>query len=99
MRGASAWRTRFSADFLVTAGRDAVIARLVPLEGLLTDLPSVLLTADDAGRARRGMDLPAPDTWAAVPDLARLLDDRGCLVGLATPSTRPRFLHPSVVLG
>lgn len=88
-----------SADVLVTAGRDALIGRLIPLERLLTDLPSLGLAADDAARARRGMDVPAPTGWGPGPDLVRLLDPEGHLLGLATRSKHQGFLHPSVVLG
>jgi tRNA pseudouridine55 synthase len=87
------------AEVLVTAGRDAMISRLIPLERLLTELPSLPLTAEDAGRARRGLDLPAPAGWVPVPALARLLDAEGHLLGLAIRSKRHGFLHPYVVLG
>jgi tRNA pseudouridine55 synthase len=88
-----------SADILVTAGRDEVVRRLIPMARLLTDLPSLTLAAADAARARRGMDVPAPAGWAPLPNLARLLDPESHLLALATPSKRPGFLHPSVVLG
>jgi tRNA pseudouridine55 synthase len=87
------------ADDLATAGRDALVARLVPMEQLLADLPSVALTADQAVHARRGVDVAAPAGWTKAPALVRLLDDHGRLLGLATPSSRAGFLHPSVVLG
>ena len=63
---------------------------------------AVLGVGDDAAivRARRGMDLPVPATWAGgVPALSRLLDEQGGLLALATPAKQPGFLHPSVVLG
>ena len=88
-----------TADVLATAGREAVLDRLVPMERLLTDLPAVALGEDQAARARRGMDLPAPSGLSPIPALARLLGPEGRLVGLATPSKRAGFLHPSVVLG
>lgn len=88
-----------TVDVLASAGRDALLARLTPLEGLLPELPTWQLTAEEAGRARRGMDLPAPAAWQAVPALARLLDPGGRLIGLAAPAKRAGFLHPSVVLG
>jgi len=88
-----------TADVLATAGREAVLGRLVPMERLLTDVPSVTLGDDHAAQARRGMDLPAPAGLAPVPALARLLGPGGDLIGLATPSKRAGFLHPSVVLG
>jgi tRNA pseudouridine55 synthase len=86
-----------TAEALVTSDRAAVLARMIPLGRLLPAVPSTTLTADDAVRARRGIDLPAP--WAAAPALSRLLDERGELIALAIPAKRPGFLHPSVVLG
>lgn len=86
-------------ETLAAAGREAVLRRMVPLERLLTEVPAVTLGHVQAEQARRGMDLPAPAGLTPAPALARLLGPGGHLIGLATPSTRAGFLHPSVVLG
>ena len=86
------------AEVLAARDRAAVEARVVPLEQLLPDWPVVALNADDAARARRGLDVPIPaDTSPLLR--ARLLDDRRKLLGLGEPSKRAGFLHPFVVLG
>ena len=97
--GSFAIEDAIPADVLATAGKDALLGRLLPMERLLTDLPTVALAADDAARARRGMDVPAPPGQGPAPALSRVLDPEGRLLALATPSKRPGFLHPSVVLG
>jgi tRNA pseudouridine55 synthase len=87
-----------STDVLVAGDRAAAEARMVPLEQLLPDWPVVALTAGDAGRARRGLDVPILAD-GGPPPRARLLDDQGRLLGLGEPSLRAGFLHPFVVLG
>jgi tRNA pseudouridine55 synthase len=87
-----------SAEVLVACDRAAIEDRVVPLEQLLPDWPVVALSADDATRARRGLDVPIP-AGGESSGRARLLDDRGQLLGLGTPSARAGFLHPFVVLG
>jgi tRNA pseudouridine55 synthase len=87
-----------SAEVLVAGDRASVEDRVVPLERLLPDWPVVALSAADATRARRGLDVSIP-AGGAPPGRARLLDDRGQLLGLGTPSPRAGFLHPFVVLG
>jgi len=88
-----------TTEVLATAAPATLAARMIPLSQLLPELPSLALTPAEATSARRGMDLPVPATWAGVPALSRLLDEQGGLLALATPSKRPGFLHPSVVLG
>lgn len=86
-------------DILVTANRQVLKARIIPLTSLLTDRPSLPLDAVTAARARKGVDLPCPPEWSEVPPLTRLLDAEGQLLGLAMPGRQPGFLHPAVVFG
>jgi tRNA pseudouridine55 synthase len=86
-------------DTLVTADRQLLQSRIMPLTSLLTDRPSLPLDAVTAARARRGVDLPCPPEWSEVPPLTRLLDAEGQLLGLAEPGRQPGFLHPAVVFG
>jgi tRNA pseudouridine55 synthase len=86
------------ADVLVAGDRAVVERRIVPLERLLPDWPILALSAGDAARARRGLDVPVP-AEGTPPPRARLLDDRGRLLGLGSPAPRAGFLHPFVVLG
>jgi tRNA pseudouridine55 synthase len=86
-----------NAEVLTVGDRAAIEARVVPLERLLPDWPAVALTAKDAARARRGLDVPIPADTSPLPR-ARLLDDRRLLLGLGEPSLRAGFLHPFVVL-
>jgi tRNA pseudouridine55 synthase len=88
-----------SAEGLATGSPEALADRLQPLDALMPDVPGVTLSPRDALRARRGLDVPAPRDWPSTPPLARLLDERGGLIGLATPGGQAGFLHPSVVLG
>jgi tRNA pseudouridine55 synthase len=74
--------------------RGALAARLIGIDALLPDLPAVALDASEAALVRHGQDLKR-----SAPPLARLVDDRGRLVAIATPGRRPGFLHPAVVLG
>jgi tRNA pseudouridine55 synthase len=86
-------------DTLVTADRQLLQSRIMPLTSLLTDRPSLPLDAVTAARARKGVDLPCPPEWSEVPPLTRLLDAEGQLLGLAEPGRQPGFLHPAVVFG
>lgn len=99
------------ADVLATAPREAIAARMLPLERLLPETPARILSAEEVARVRHGQDIPgaredAPDAVAGGPDaplpgaapLVRLFAPDGSLVALAVPSKRPGFLHASVVL-
>lgn len=76
--------------------------RLVPMEGLLAALPSVVLTEQGQRRASHGNTLspadfvrpPGPGSTGRV----RLLDPAGALLGIAEPLPGG-VLHPCVVLG
>jgi tRNA pseudouridine55 synthase len=87
----------------------AALDALIPLRLMLPRCATVQLTAEGVRHARHGRDLGssdfvAPPTPARAggrskdPDVFRLLDGEGELVGLARPSRAPGLLHPSVVL-
>lgn len=78
----------------------AAAARLLPLDGLLPELPGVVVTARGARRAAHGNPLgpadaaPAPGGGAAAR--VRLVDADGRLLAIAEP--RAGTLHPRIVL-
>lgn len=88
-----------SVEALASATAADIAARMIPPGQLLPDVPVLVLDNDTVRRARCGADVPCPAGWTSTPDLARLLDGQGGLVGLAVPAARAGFLHPSVVLG
>lgn len=105
--------TRADAVPLETVEREPSVAarRVIPLARMLTNLSSVVLTAEGVRRATQGRDLGAGDTEKGVrplfdgvsekgpyPFFIRLLDPEGDLVGIAERATRPGLLHPFVVL-
>jgi tRNA pseudouridine55 synthase len=83
------------ASRLSAEHRSWLADRIRPIDALLPELPAVTLSEREAAMVRHGRDLPRP----APPALARLVDAAGHLVAIATPATRPGFLHPAVVLG
>jgi tRNA pseudouridine55 synthase len=93
-------------DTIVREGPSAV-QRLIPLERLLTDLPSVTLSEQGAKRASHGNAIGPQDlhegramAYAATPGAVarlRLLDREGALLGIAEPLDGG-FLHPLIVL-
>ncbi len=108
-------RTR-SGEFSVSVAipledvcRDPSLAteRLIPLEGLLSDIPAVVVTADGSRRVAHGQALDRTHIAHAEGSSARhepsqewvrLFDGAGRLLGLAKRGTGPGVLHPSVVL-
>jgi tRNA pseudouridine55 synthase len=78
------------------------LARAVPMERLLPDLPAVRLDGESARRAGHGNEIPVPAglEWLAVAGApaVRLFAPDGSLLGVARPSSRAGFLHPAVVL-
>jgi tRNA pseudouridine55 synthase len=95
-----------SGDDLTRAGE-----RLVPLPGLLLDLPSVRVGEEGRRLVAHGHELGRSDVLQGVPDgpvdRVRVLDESGALLALAVPrglasgpSPLPRVpaLHPDVVL-
>ncbi|MEZ5283364.1 MAG: tRNA pseudouridine(55) synthase TruB [Vicinamibacterales bacterium] len=83
---------------LATGSRTALTARMLPLAGLMPELPGIALSPDLATRARRGLEVPGEAAGPPDAALARLLDEEGRLLGIARPSARAGFLHPFVVL-
>jgi tRNA pseudouridine55 synthase len=87
---------------LLQGSREALGARLVPLNGLLTDLPSVTLQGPaNLERLKNGVEMAPSDLvtpLATLPPLVRLLGPDGDLVGLAKPGKTPGCLHGWVVL-
>jgi tRNA pseudouridine55 synthase len=78
------------------------LARAVPMERLLPDLPAVRLDGESARRAGHGNEIPVPPgldwpTAVGAPAM-RLFGPDGSLLGIARPSSRAGFLHPAVVL-
>jgi tRNA pseudouridine55 synthase len=102
-RTASAGLTLADAISLDAAerSRTEAMAALVPLERMLPDLPSVVLSEAGVERAVHGRDLgSAQVTSGPWPDAGsvRLFDQAGNLIGIGGPAGSPGFLHPSVVL-
>lgn len=88
---------------VVQGTREALAARLVPMSGLLTDLPAVTLrTAAHLERLKNGLEVAPGDVLAplsTLPPLTRILGPDGGLVALAKPGKTPGGLHGWVVLG
>jgi tRNA pseudouridine55 synthase len=85
--------------------RDRARAAVVPLAGMLPELPAVVLTVEGVRHAVHGRELGAGDIdrdlGLGIWDLGchvRLLDRAGGLVGIARPSKAAGSLHPFVVL-
>ncbi len=89
------------ADVL-QAPRESLAARLLPLSGLLADLPAVTLRGTaNVERVRNGVEVGPDDVLvplAALPPIVRLVGPDGGLVGLAKPARTAGFLHGWVVL-
>ena len=83
--------------------REDLATRLMPMAGLLSDVPAVTLRGPDTlERLKNGVemgpnDLVAPLTGPA--SIVRLLTPDGDLAGLAKPAKTAGFLHGWVVLG
>ena len=89
-------------------------AAVVPLTGILRQLPAVVLTAEGVTRATHGRDIDPRDSALSEPSalspepssslslspepFVRLLDSHGNLVAIAQPAGAGGLLHPSVVL-
>ena len=86
------------------ADRDRARNAVIPLAGMLTELPSVVLTTDGVRHAVHGRELGLGDLerdlGLGMSDLecVRLFDPAGALVGIARPAKTPGSLHPFVVL-
>lgn len=79
----------------------AAAAHVLPMEGLLGSLPSVVVTERGARRAAHGNSLPPEDLVPPLPPpgaaCVRLVDGEGALVAVAEPEP-DGLLHPVVVL-
>lgn len=100
--GAFSLEAALTLDTLV-GDPDLALARLVPPEAALPDLPAVVLDEAGARRARHGNEVgPADCRPGSDPGEAaavRLLDPSGRLLAVGRPAARRGFLHPVVVLG
>jgi tRNA pseudouridine55 synthase len=85
--------------------------RLIPLSGLLLELPAVRVGAEGAALVRHGRELSREKVVSGFPEApaerVRVLDETGALLALAVPHgleredsalPRPPALHPDVVL-
>jgi hypothetical protein len=74
---------------------------MIPLSGMLPELPGASLTPEGMRRAVHGRDLGAEafsTSFAPGAGFVRLLDPDGNLVGVAEPGSAGGLLHPAVVL-
>jgi tRNA pseudouridine55 synthase len=74
---------------------------VIPLAGVLPDVPSMVLTGEGARRAVHGQDLGPRDGVRSSGEsqpLVRLLDPNGDLLAIAEAGPSPGLLHPFVVL-
>jgi tRNA pseudouridine55 synthase len=94
---------------LAQGGREAGIGAMIPMEQMLSALPSVALTDDGVAHVRFGRNLGPSDATSGFADAVsatqgeagchvRLLDAAGHLVALAEAAQAPGLLHPAVVL-
>jgi tRNA pseudouridine55 synthase len=94
----------------VAVGAASLQGAVIPLEQLLTDLPTARLDADAVDWVRHGRQVAAAvgeshgTAAAATGGPVRLLDPDGRLVGIGTtigpaPVAGESLLHPAVVLG
>jgi tRNA pseudouridine55 synthase len=98
-----------SLEAIESGGAALAMAALVPMDRMLTALPTVALTEAGVTLARRGSDIGPSETIAGFtravsavhsPSAShvRLVDSEGHLVAMAEASEAVGFLHPSVVL-
>lgn len=88
-------------DEVVQTGHEALSARIAPFDGLLPNLPSVVLKGP-AGveRVKNGQEMTPSDILevpSPLPALVRVMGPDGRLVGLAKPGKTPGCLHAAVV--
>jgi tRNA pseudouridine55 synthase len=98
-----------SLEELATASSEGLGPRLIPMERLLLDLPSVVVTGAGAIRVSHGSDVGPADVLGPIPRVReasgdviggsklRLFDEGGLLLALAEPR-EGGLLHPVVVL-
>ena len=86
----------------VEADPHAAGAALIPMAGLLQELPGLVLTTDGARRAAQGNLIGPAHLRESAPVPAgrvRLLDEQGRLLAIAEATGVPGFLHPGIVVG
>ena len=88
----------------VVADPSAAVARMIPMDRLLTNLPAAVLTEEGFRKASHGNTLTGGDfrlapglDQSAEGNRLRLLDGAGRLVGIANAAPGG-LLHPSIVL-
>ena len=87
-------------ETLVTAPRAQLRSAVRPMEALLPEVPSAVLTDEGVEWALHGRDVGPRQLitpLATIPPLARLIAPDGRLVGLADAAKVSGFLHPAVV--
>ncbi len=88
----------------LAGGGGTARAAVLPLDRLLPDVPGVVLTPEEASRARHGQTVQALVPGGASGRSLRLLDEAGHLIGMADASPErgdggPALLRPVVILG
>jgi len=86
--------------------RDQLLARVIPLRDLLTELPAIVLSPGDRARLQHGSDLNLLTGFWEAPEY-RLLDESGDLVAVAqrlqtfiSPVAQPAHwvrIHPKII--
>ncbi len=88
---------------VLKSGREQLAGHIVPMAGLLPELPAVTLRGSaNLERLKNGVEMGPGDLVAPLsplPPIVRLLGPEGELVGLAKPGKMPGCLHGWVVLG
>jgi tRNA pseudouridine55 synthase len=100
--GAFALDTAIDLHEVVTNDAARTLERMIPMEGLLLDMPAVRLSPEGRRRAVQGQDLGPADLVGGVAPAAamlRLLSPEGRVIGIAQPAKTPGLLHPSMVFG
>jgi tRNA pseudouridine55 synthase len=90
-------------EVVLRSPREDLATRLIPMAGLLSELPAVTLRGPaNLERLKNGVEMGPNDLTkpvAAGAPLIRLLTPDGELAGLAKPAKTAGFLHGWVVLG
>lgn len=99
---ASLRRTRvgpFAVGDAITLESDPALARsqLLPLATAVSELPPLVVTADELGRLRHGQRIVRADE-SAVPEVAAAFDVEGNLVGVVTGDQQQRSIAPLKML-
>ena len=79
-------------------GEEAIGTVLLPPGAALSRLPFVHLSAEDARRARHGMEVRVAETDWTDGQKVSMLDEDGNLVGVGSFDANGRYLHPQVVM-